>query len=96
MSDAVTRPQASEISAIIRTHDPLEPWLTESHWDENYWADEAQLVAERLQTAESEAAVRELVRNVLQERLPGSLSSNVDSGARLDRIAAEIWLVLTA
>lgn len=28
-------------SAAIREIEVLEPWLTESHWDDNYWDDVA-------------------------------------------------------
>lgn len=40
--------QVARWSAAIREYDPLEPWLTESAQDENYWDDVAELVVTRL------------------------------------------------
>lgn len=40
--------QVARWSAAIREYDPLEPWLTESAQDQNYWDDVAELVVARL------------------------------------------------
>jgi hypothetical protein len=37
-----------KLSEALREHDVLEPWLTESHWDERYWDDIAGAVADNV------------------------------------------------
>src|SRR4051794_2863379 len=35
----------AQLSKAMREHDLLEPLLSESHWDENYWTDASEAVA---------------------------------------------------
>ena len=81
------------ISAIIAAHDPLEPWLTESHWDSEYWLREAATIASRLMPQMSVKAVREVVVEVLTGALPLD-TSNLYVSERLDAIAGEAWKAL--
>ena len=83
----------SRVNAIMRTHDPLEPWLTESHWDDDFWIREAVEIANRLDRTMTVAAVRDLVDTVLQKSIPGPTDDDgVDEWrtSRIDQIAAEI------
>jgi hypothetical protein len=82
------------ISAAIRDHDPLDPWLTESHYDERYWNGEAAEIAKALQPEMSAADVRLVVIDVLTRRLPSATAGGgVDEWrtARLNAIAGAIW-----
>lgn len=73
-------PLAKSISAALRQHDPLDPWLTESSWDENYWDREAELIAAQVAPAMSAAKIRQVVVEVLNDLLGWS----ADGQAGLD------------
>jgi hypothetical protein len=80
---------AAKVSSTLRRNDPLDPWLTESHWDDGYWNDEAERIAERLAPGMAAAAVRQVVVEVLGGLLASS-SDPIDQSHRLDLIAREI------
>ena len=63
--------QVARWSAAIRDYDPLEPWLTESAQDENYWNDVAQMVLARLGVREDEAHAFAALRDAFVETFPG-------------------------
>jgi hypothetical protein len=82
---------ASTIASAFVAHDPLEPWLTESHWDEHYWDNEARLVAEQLTAGMDVQATRSLILDVLEQTLGfvvGPLQLRSD---RVDALAAACW-----
>ena len=84
---------AQRICEALRDHDPLDPWLTESAWDEDYWDGEAAQIAGRLRSGMSAREVRAIVVDVLGELLGHSADgqSGLDEQARrLDRIATTI------
>jgi hypothetical protein len=60
------------VSAAISTNDPLDPWLTESHWDEHYWDAEAREIAQRLAPGMDTEAVGAIITQVLGEMLGSS------------------------
>jgi hypothetical protein len=83
---------ASAISASLRLHDPLDPWLTESGWDEHYWDGEAEEIARRLSPEMSKADVRRVVVAVLGSLLGTSADGEAglrEQSRRLDLVAAE-------
>ncbi|MEY2423108.1 MAG: hypothetical protein QOI95_3175 [Acidimicrobiaceae bacterium] len=65
------------VSAAVREHDPLDPWLTESGRDEHYWDREAELIARRLTPSMDSVAVRAVVSDVLG----GLLGTSADGDA---------------
>jgi hypothetical protein len=78
------------ISAAIAAHDPLDPWLVQSNYDEHYWDDIATQAAPHVAAASSESEVNE----ALAERLETLVELLGDEGYARDRIraaAAEIW-----
>jgi hypothetical protein len=79
---------ASTVASAFMTYDPLEPWLTESHWDDHYWHTEAGLVAERLTPALDIHGIRSLILAILERRLGSVTGLRSD---RIDAIAAVCW-----
>jgi hypothetical protein len=79
---------AAKVSSL-RTSDPLDPWLTESHSDDAYWNDEAERIAARLAPGMAAAAVRPVVVEVLGDLLASS-SDPIAQSQRLDLIARHI------
>lgn len=59
----------------MREYDVLEPWLTESHWDEHYWDDVATTVAEAVGPNPNRTQVVLALRSALLA-LFGELVSN--------------------
>jgi hypothetical protein len=55
------------ISASLWRHDPLDPWLVESGWDEQYWDGEAETIGRRVSTGMSPGEVRSILVDVLGE-----------------------------
>jgi len=51
--------------AALREHDPLDPWLTESGWDGDYWQAEAQQISDNVRRGMSESEVRVVIVEVL-------------------------------
>lgn len=83
-------PLATTISAALRKHDPLDPWLTESGWDESYWDREASLIADQVEPGMSAAEIRQVVVEVLGDLLGQSADGDEGlryQGRRLDAIA---------
>lgn len=80
---------ATKVSSALRRNDPLDPWLTDSHWDDGYWNDEAERIVERLAPGMDAAAVRQVVVEVLGDLLASS-SDATDQSRRLDLIARDI------
>lgn len=86
--------QVARWSAAIREYDPLEPWLTESAQDENYWDDVAELVVACLGAEADQAHAVRALRRALLETFPnvelqsdnGFYRDNVEE--RLRRMAA--------
>jgi hypothetical protein len=78
------------ISAAIAAHDPLDPWLVVSSYDDHYWDDVATRVAPAVAHAQSETEVFHL----LADALAGLVTiSDTDTYAR-DRVrqaAAAVW-----
>ncbi len=87
--------QVARWSAAIREYDPLEPWLTESAQDENYWDEVAELVVTRLGARGNQADAVDALRHALVLTFPnvelqsdnGFYRDNVDE--RLRRMAAK-------
>ena len=86
---------AESLAPLFVRYDPLEPWLTESHYDDSYWGEEARLLAGRLTGAMSIDDVRAAVLAVLAERFPGA---RVDGGAlrgdHIDALTGASWHLL--
>ncbi|HEY3670785.1 MAG TPA: hypothetical protein VGN51_07620 [Acidimicrobiia bacterium] len=53
------------LSGALRENDVLEPWLTESHWDEHYWDDVATAAVAKVGTSPTVAEIRDAVRAAL-------------------------------
>ena len=83
------------IAAAMREHDPLEPWLTESHWDEHHWDNEAGEVARRLRPGMAPDDVRTVITAVLRESLPETFADDGDDRQtrRIDDMAAAVWQI---
>jgi hypothetical protein len=84
---------ASLISSALRGNDPLDPWLTESNWDENYWDGEAHAIALRVNAQMDLAQVRAVVVDVLGSL--GGQSADGDAGLqeqarRVDRVVETV------
>jgi hypothetical protein len=87
---------ASLINAAFLAHDPLEPWLSEGHWDESYWDDEARAVAERLRPGMTLQEVHSTVLGAVEAAFPTfAVDGHVSlRGHQIDAIAAECWHLL--
>ncbi len=89
-SDAVRR-----WSAAIREIEILEPWLTESHWDETYWDDVATLIVHAAGDMPTPDTALASLKSALRTTFPtASLESNNEFyldrlDRRLDLIVAE-------
>jgi hypothetical protein len=87
--------RADAIRRILAEHDPLPPWLSEAHWDDDYYEREAADIARQQHAARSIADIRDLVIRTFDATLPGVLDfarqtdDRLDS--RLDAIALAIW-----
>ena len=81
------------VSSALREHDPLDPWLTESSWDEGYWHAEAQQIADRLAPGMDLASVREIVIEVLGDLLGSSADGDAglrEQSRRIDLVALAV------
>ena len=78
------------VAQILRDHDPLEPWLTESHWDEDHWLGEATEIVARLRDAVDPVAARQLVVAVVTEKLSLDLE-DAAVASRFDAIGRAVW-----
>jgi hypothetical protein len=77
------------VSLALREHDPLDPWLTESHWDDAYWSGEASAIAARLAPGMDADSVRAIVVEALGDLLGGS-ADPAEQSRQLDVIAQSI------
>ena len=57
-------------SAAIRQVEVLEPWLTESYWDDRYWDDVAGVIVEHLGAHPSFADARSVLASALIGAFP--------------------------
>ncbi len=80
-------------SAAIREIEVLEPWLTESNWDEHYWDDVATLVVKRIGRSRSKRAGRRALVAGLKQTFPGAAFKS-DSGLYRDRLNERIDLIV--
>jgi hypothetical protein len=80
---------AVTVASALRKHDPLDPWLTESHWDDAYWNREGERIAMRVTPEMGTAEIRAVVVDVLGDLLSGASDPN-DQSRRLDRVVEEI------
>ena len=81
------------VSTALRRNDPLDPWLTESHWDGGYWNNEAERIAARLSPGMTAPAVREILVDVLGDLLTSS-ADPIDQSRRLDLAAQHIAVAI--
>jgi len=80
------------VAELLVQHDPLEPWLTESHWDEDYWLGEATDIARRIRPGMDLAAVRSVVNELIQTSLPGLVTSDY-AQERIRLIAVDVMRI---
>jgi hypothetical protein len=84
---------ASLISSALRGNDPLDPWLTESNWDQNYWDDKAEAIALRVNARMDLAQVRAVIVDILGSLLGCSADGDTglqEQATRIDRVAETI------
>ncbi|MCD9625004.1 hypothetical protein [Rhabdothermincola salaria] len=79
----------------MREVEVLEPWLTESHWDGNYWDDVATRVVDEVGAAPDPRAARAALEAALRATFPGAKLRSSNGlyrdhlGQRLDLIVSE-------
>lgn len=78
------------ISAAIAAHDPLDPWLVQSNYDEHYWEEQAERIAPLVERANDEADVYQVVADVVQP-IVGSPTKDDYVTTRLQATAAAVW-----
>jgi hypothetical protein len=83
------------ISAAIAAHDPLDPWLVQSNYDEHYWDDEAAAAVTAIGSARSEADVYEVIASVVK---PLVRDPDADDYVRerLTASASAVWRYLVS
>ncbi len=86
--------QVARWSAAIREHDPLEPWLTESAQDENYWDDVAEVVVARLGAGEDQAHAVHALRHAFLVTFP-NVELQSDNGFYRDNVEERLRRVAT-
>jgi hypothetical protein len=86
---------AEQLAKLFVRYDPLEPWLTESHYDDSYWDKEALMLAGRLAGARSVGDVRAAVVAVLAVPFPGSrVDEGMLRGDNIDALVEACWHLL--
>jgi hypothetical protein len=86
---------AEQLAKLFVRYDPLEPWLTESNYDDSYWDKEALMLAGRLADARSVGDVRDLILAVLSVPFPGSrVDGGLLRGDNIDALAEASWHLL--
>lgn len=80
-------------SAAIRQIEVLEPWLTESHWDENYWDDVAKIVVQQAGEHPTHAAARNALSGALRTIFP-DVSLEADNGLYRDELDRRLDLIV--
>lgn len=82
------------LSAAIRAHDVLEPWCTESHWDEHYWDGEADAVVCAVGPTPEASVLRAALIAVLTDAFgplkPGGGLIREDLDVRLDLVVRAV------
>lgn len=86
---------ADRLAELFVKHDPLEPWLTESHYDDSYWSEEALRLADRVTDGMTVGDTRAALLAVLAERFPGSqVDGGLLRGDNIDALAQACWHLL--
>ena len=80
-------------SEAIRQIEVLEPWLTESHWDENYWDDVAAIVVEQIGERPSHEAARVALAAALCTTFPDT-TLQADNGLYRDNLDRRLDLIV--
>ncbi|WP_203753175.1 hypothetical protein [Cellulomonas chitinilytica] len=86
------RAEVARWSAALREVEVLEPWLTESHWDEHYWDDVAEQVADDPRSRADARGARDALEDALRRAFPGASLVSENGlyrdrlGERLDRV----------
>lgn len=81
------------ISAAIAAHDPLDPWLVQSNYDEHYWDDEAKAAALTVASARTEAEVYDALASAVQPLVRDPEQDDYVR-ERLTASAAAVWRYL--
>ena len=84
---------ASLISSALDDNGPLDPWLTESNWDENYWDGKARAIERRANGRMDLAQMRAVIIDVLGSLIGYSADGDVglqEQARRIDRVAQTI------
>ncbi|MBB2923202.1 hypothetical protein [Cellulomonas cellasea] len=86
---------AEQLAKLFVRYDPLEPWWTESHYDDSYWDKEALMLADRLASARSVSDVRAAILAVLAVPFPRShVDDGMLRGDNIDALAEAAWHLL--
>ena len=80
-------------SAAIREIEVLEPWLTESHWDEHYWDDVAARVVELTAGSSDLVKGRAALATALQEAFP-DIAFEADRGLYRDNLELRLTMIV--
>jgi hypothetical protein len=81
---------------ILAQSDPLPPWLSEAHYDDDYYDLQAVHIASALTSAQSVSDIRGLVDRAFEETLPGMLAYARTTDTRLDeRLDAIAFAIFT-
>lgn len=80
-------------SEAIRQIEVLEPWLTESHWDERYWDDVATLVVEQAGESPSRMAAIEALQAALRATFPDA-ALDENGGTYRDGLSRRLDLIV--
>jgi hypothetical protein len=81
---------------ILAASDPLPPWLSEAHYDDDYYELQAVHIVAELTKAQSVSEIRGTVDRAFEQTMPGMLAyarttdNRLDE--RLDAIAFAIWM----
>ena len=86
---------AKRLAELFVSHDPLEPWLTESHYDDQYWDEEALALAGRLSQDMTIGDVRAALLAVLENTFsPARVNTGLLRGDNIDALAWACWNLL--
>ena len=80
-------------SAALCEVEVLEPWLTESHWDEHYWDDVATEVVNQVGQTPAHDAARSALRSALSAAFP-SVGLESDNGVYRDGLDRRVDLIV--
>ena len=86
---------AGRLAELLAIHDPLEAWLTESHYDDHYWDKEARALAIRLSKDMTLVNVRAAVVAVLEDAFPhADVDTGLLRGDSIEVLAEACWRLL--